>query len=77
MYVWDDLNHSFLMSIPDNVFPEKEKLFFKRWTIKMTSCSDSHLNSGDLTLASIPIPRVLLNLGAMVQVLLASFYLGY
>lgn len=41
----------------------------------MTSCSDSHLNSGDLTLASIPIPHVFLNLGATVQVLLGSLYL--
>lgn len=76
MYEWDDLNHSFLMSIPDNVFPAKELLFFKRWTIKMTSCSHSHLNSRDLTLASIPTPHVFLNLEAMVQVLLESVYLG-
>ena len=30
MYVWDDLNYNFIMSIPDNVFPEKEILFFIR-----------------------------------------------
>lgn len=76
MYEWDDLNHSFLMNIPDNVFPAKELLFFKRWTIKMTSCSHSHLNSRDLTLTSIPTPHVFLNLEAMVQVLLESVYLG-
>lgn len=42
----------------------------------MTSCSDSHLNSGDLTLASIPTHHVFLYLGAIMQVLLGSFCLG-
>lgn len=76
MYEWDDLNHSFLMNIPDNVFPAKELLFFKRWTIKMIACSHSHLNSGELTLAFIPTPHVFFNLGAMVQVLRGPVYLG-
>ena len=74
--MWDDLNHSFLMSIPDNVFPEKEILFFKRWTLKMASSSDSHVKSGGLILASISIPHVFPNLKAMVQVLVGSFCLG-
>lgn len=32
----------------------------------MASSSDGHLDSGDLILASIPIPHVFLNLGDMV-----------
>lgn len=42
----------------------------------MASSSDSHVNSGDLTLESISIPPAFSNLKAMVQVLLGSFCLS-